>query len=197
MAALTDLDTPAYDGDRALGGSTPEQVALSEAIEQVNALFAASGLDLGNGSGEAWTRAVWGVLTEDEDIKAMSAENSPEQLQASPKFKDKVTGAVVSVAADSAAMTEAAMANPDLYDGLVELLAKITAIVHGEQRPGRSRVEQAWPAAGNIGATIDEPMLQSDDMTAAVDAALADSEGDASNDFAVGAGRALLSAEDH
>lgn len=61
----------------------------------------------------------------------MSAENTPEQLQASPKFKDKVTGAVVSVATDSTAMTEAAMANPDLYDGLVELLAKVTAIVHG------------------------------------------------------------------
>ncbi|WP_425308931.1 DEAD/DEAH box helicase family protein [Ammonicoccus fulvus] len=126
-----DLDAPAYDGDRTFGGSTPEQVALSEAIDKVNALFAASGLELGNGSGAAWTRAVWGVLTEDEDIKAMSAENSPEQLQSSPKFKDKVTGAVVSVAADSAAMTEAAMANPDLYEGLVELLAKVTAIVHG------------------------------------------------------------------
>ena len=129
----TDLDAPDYDGDRTFGGSTPEQVALSEAVDKVNALFAASGLALGNGSGDAWTRAVWGVLTDDDEVQAMSAENTPEQLQASPKFKDKVTGAVVSVAADSSAMTEAAMANPDLYNGLVELLAKVTAIVHGQR----------------------------------------------------------------
>lgn len=131
--SVTDLDAPDYDGDRTFGGSTPEQVALSEAVDKVNALSAASGLALGNGSGDAWTRAVWGVLTDDDEVQAMSAENTPEQLQASPKFKDKVTGAVVSVAADSSAMTEAAMANPDLYNGLVELLAKVTAIVHGQR----------------------------------------------------------------
>ena len=62
----------------------------------------------------------------------MSAENTDEQLKASPKFKDKVTGAVVSVASDSQTMTEAAMSNPEIYDELVEALAKLTAIVHGK-----------------------------------------------------------------
>jgi type I restriction enzyme R subunit len=128
----TDLVAPGYDGDRTMGGGTPEQVALRDAVDEVNKLFAASGLDLGNGSGEAWTRAVWGVLSDDPEVQAMSEENTDEQLKASPKFKDKVTGAVVSVATDSTAMTEAAMANPELYDGLVELLAKVTAIVHGQ-----------------------------------------------------------------
>ena len=94
-------------------------------------MFAANGLDLGSGAGEAWTRAVWGALTDDDEVQAMSAENTGDQLAASPKFKDKVTGAVVAVASDSAAMTEAAMSNPELYEGLVELLAKVTAIVHG------------------------------------------------------------------
>lgn len=84
----TDLPAPAYDGDRTIGGTTPEQVALAEAVDKVNALFAASGLDLGNGSGETWTRTVWGVLTDDGEVQAMSAENSAEQLKASPKFKD-------------------------------------------------------------------------------------------------------------
>jgi len=132
-ADATDLEASIYDGNRTGVGQTPEQIALREAIDQVNKLFAASGLDLGNGSGETWTRAVWGILNEDEDVQAMSAENTDEQLMASPKFKDKVTGAVVSVATDSAAMTEAAMSNPDLYDSLVELLARVTAIVHGKE----------------------------------------------------------------
>ncbi|PND53879.1 type I restriction endonuclease subunit R [Rhodococcus sp. ENV425] len=127
-----DLKAPSYDGSRGGAGQTREQIALWEAVEEVNKLFAASGLDLANGSGEAWTRAVWGVLTDDAEIQAMSAENTDEQLKASPKFKDKVTGAVVAVANDSTAMTEAAMGNPELYEGLVELLAKVTAIVHGE-----------------------------------------------------------------
>lgn len=129
-ATATDFEPPAYDGDRTHSGQTPEQVALWQAIDEVNKIFAASGLDLGNGAGEAWTRAVWGVLSDDEEVAAMAAENTDEQLKASPKFKDKVTGAVVAVAADSTAMTEAAMSNPELYDGLVELLAKVTAIVN-------------------------------------------------------------------
>lgn len=131
-ADSTDLKASSYDGERVGGGQTPEQIALWQAVDEVNKLFAASGLDLGNGSGEAWTRAVWGVLTDDTEVQAMSAENSDEQLKASPKFKDKVTGAVVAVASDSTAMTEAAMSNPELYNGLVELLAKVTAIVHGK-----------------------------------------------------------------
>ncbi|MBO1031320.1 type I restriction endonuclease subunit R [Tessaracoccus sp. SD287] len=125
------LKPSGFDGTRGGVGATPEQVALWEAVEEVNRLFAASGLDLGNGTGEAWTRAVWGVLTDDPEVQAMSAENTDEQLKASPKFKDKVTGAVVAVASDSATMTEAAISNPELYDGLVELLARVTAIVHG------------------------------------------------------------------
>lgn len=131
-ADSTVLPASGYDGKRGGGGQTPEQIALWQAVDEVNKLFAASGLDLGNGSGEAWTRAVWGVLTEDVEVQAMSAENSGDQLKASPKFKDKITGAVVAVASDSSAMTEAAMSNPELYEGLVELLAKVTAIVHGK-----------------------------------------------------------------
>ncbi|MGC0252601.1 type I restriction endonuclease subunit R [Pseudactinotalea sp. Z1748] len=128
-----DLPAPSYDGDKTYGGRTPEQIALQEAIDKVNQLFAANGLNLGNGSGESWTRAVWGVLSEDQDVQAMSAENSEEQLMASPRFRDKITGAVVSVASDSQAMTEAAMANTDLYNDVVELLAKVSAVVHGKQ----------------------------------------------------------------
>lgn len=128
----TDLKAPRYDGNRSGAWQTPEQIALREAIDEVNKLFAGSGLDLNNGSGEAWTQAVWGALTDDPEVQAMSAENTDDQLKASPKFKDKVTGAVVAVATDSTAMTEAAMSNPELYDGLVELMAKVTAIVHGK-----------------------------------------------------------------
>lgn len=131
----TELPASKYDGERTGDGKpsqTPEQVALQEAIDEVNRLFSVNGLELGSGSGEAWTRAVWGVLTDNADVQAMSAENTDEQLKASPKFKDAVASAVVAVANDSATMTEAAMSNPALYEGLVELMAKVTAIVHGE-----------------------------------------------------------------
>jgi type I restriction enzyme R subunit len=132
-AEATDFKPFRYDGDRTTGGGkTPEQVALSDAIDEVNRMFAASGLDLGNSSGEAWTRAIWGVLSEDAEVKAMAEENTEEQLRASNRFKDKVTGAIVAVASDSAAMTEAAMSNADLKERIVELLAKISAIVLGE-----------------------------------------------------------------
>lgn len=130
----TDLKAPHYDGERPGGGKTPEEIALSEAIAEVNRLFAASGLDLKHGSGDAWTRAVWGVLTDDDEVKAMSAENTDEQLKTSPKFKDKVTGAVVAVASDSTAMTEAAMANAELFDQLVGQLAQVLGIEYRNEQ---------------------------------------------------------------
>lgn len=42
-----------------------------------------------------------------------------------PKFKDKVTGAMVTVASDSATMTEAASANADLNNHMTETFAKV------------------------------------------------------------------------
>lgn len=80
----TDLTAPSYDGDRSLGGQTREQIALAEAIDKVNEMFAASGLDLGDGSGAAWTQAAWGVLADDDEVQAMSQENTDEQLKRRP-----------------------------------------------------------------------------------------------------------------
>ena len=71
-----------------------------------------------------------GVLTDDEEVKAMSAKSTDEQLKTSPKFKDNVTGAVVAVASDSTAMTEAAMANAELFDQLVAHLAQVLGVEH-------------------------------------------------------------------
>ena len=128
----TDLTAPSYDGDRSLGGQTREQIALAEAIDKVNEMFAASGLDLGDGSGAAWTQAAWGVLADDDEVQAMSQENTDEQLKASPKFHDKVVQALVSVATDSSAMTEAVMTNPDLKDKVVDFLATLAAVALGD-----------------------------------------------------------------
>lgn len=120
---------PSYDGERGgTGTPTPTQVALFEAVDEVNKLFSAAGVNLGTGSGSAWTRAVWGVLTDDAELQAMAGENTPEQLAASPKFKDKVAGAMVTVAADSTAMTEAATADADLATGVTEAIAKVAAV---------------------------------------------------------------------
>ncbi len=63
---------------------------------------------------DASTRAVWRVLTDDEEVQAISAENSDEQLKTPPKLKDKVTGDVMAEASDFGAMTEAARANAEL-----------------------------------------------------------------------------------
>ncbi len=134
QGSSTELSPWEYDGERGgSGGQQPELVVLSEAIDEVNRLFSANGLDLGNGSSKAWTIAVWGVLDNDDEVQAMSTENSEAQLKSSPKFKDKVTGALVSVASESQTMTEAAMSNADLYDHLVEVLAKIASMVHGKK----------------------------------------------------------------
>lgn len=122
------LSTPAYDGQRQAQPAPPAQVALNEAIDEVNRIFSAAGVDLGTGSGATWTRAVWGILNDDEELQAMAQENTPEQLAASPKFKDKVTGAMVTVAIDSTSMTEAATADVELSNGITGAIAKVASV---------------------------------------------------------------------
>lgn len=41
---------------------------LTQAVDKVNNLFAANGIDLGTGSGADGTKAVWEVLTEDTEV---------------------------------------------------------------------------------------------------------------------------------
>ena len=123
-----ELKAPIYDGERGFGeGDSPEQVALAEAVDKVNELFSASGLDLNNGSGDAWTKAVWGVLAQDQEISAMGEENTADQLRISPKFKDKINDAIVQAMSDSQSMGEAAMTNTELNDQVVGAFAKVVA----------------------------------------------------------------------
>lgn len=123
------LQPSQYDGEPKHETGT-EQVALDEAVDEVNRLFSASGVNLGSGSGATWTKAVWGVLSADPEVIAMSKENTPEQLAASPKFHDKVDEAMVTVAAESAAMTQAAMSDVDLASGITDSLAKVMVVAH-------------------------------------------------------------------
>ncbi|HOB06359.1 MAG TPA: DEAD/DEAH box helicase family protein, partial [Propionibacteriaceae bacterium] len=126
------LRPPAYSSERGGSGGGAEKVALDEAIDEVNKIFSAAGIPLGSGSSAAWTKAVWGYLTEDEELQAMAAENTPEQLAASPKFKDLVTGAMVTVASDSTAMTEAATADEELSASITEAIARVATVVYGK-----------------------------------------------------------------
>ncbi|RLP57323.1 type I restriction endonuclease subunit R [Kocuria marina subsp. indica] len=128
-----ELKTPIYDGERALGvGGTPEQVALAEAVDKVNELFGASGLDLSADSGDVWTKSVWGVLAQDVEVSAMGEENSADQLRASPKFKDKINDAIVQAMSDSQNMGEAAMTNTELNDQVVAAFAKVVATLYSK-----------------------------------------------------------------
>lgn len=127
------LPAPRYEGSTGGGGQDSLPVALQEAIDEVNAIFSAAGVDLGTGSGASWTKAVWGQLTEDAEFQAMAAENTPEQLANSPKFQDMVNGAMVMVAHDSATMTEAATADADLGKSITEAIAKAASVSFGEK----------------------------------------------------------------
>lgn len=119
-----------YDGEPQ-GENAAAQIALDEAVDEVNRLFSAAGANLGSGSGAAWTKAIWGVLSNDPEVIALSKENSPQQLAASPKFHDKIDEAMVAVAAESAAMTQAAMSDTDLSNGIADSLAKVMVVANG------------------------------------------------------------------
>ncbi|WP_036323382.1 DEAD/DEAH box helicase family protein, partial [Microbacterium gubbeenense] len=63
---------------------------LDEAIEKVNEMFSAKGVDASPTSIEGFITAYWGYLDADDEAVAMAKSNTVEQLKGSTKFSDAV-----------------------------------------------------------------------------------------------------------
>ncbi|MGP5704050.1 type I restriction endonuclease subunit R [Glutamicibacter arilaitensis] len=76
------------------GSADKPRGPLGEAITKVNELFAFNGESIDPNTVEGFITAVWGFLTEDEEVAAMAKSNTPEQLRASEGYNAAFMSAV-------------------------------------------------------------------------------------------------------
>lgn len=106
------IKIPEFDTEARGSGDKPHG-PLAEAIAKVNELFAFHGSDVGRTSVEGFITAVWGHLTQDEEIKSMARGNTTAQMRASAGFDAAFMDALLKAFKDTEAIKQF-IGSPDL-----------------------------------------------------------------------------------
>ncbi|MDN6351195.1 MAG: DEAD/DEAH box helicase family protein, partial [Yaniella sp.] len=80
-----ELELPGFDG-RPVGENSPVQAAFDEAVDQVNQLMAALGVEGSTEAAGSAIRASYGILVEDTAVQALARENDPSQVAGTDAF---------------------------------------------------------------------------------------------------------------
>ncbi|MDN5768300.1 MAG: DEAD/DEAH box helicase family protein [Humibacillus sp.] len=91
---------PAFDGEHR-GRAAPAKGPLDEAIEKVNDMFKAKGVDVSPESVSGFITTFWGFLDANEEAVAMAKHNTAAQLKASEGFSGAVGLAVLKTVNES------------------------------------------------------------------------------------------------
>ncbi|WP_408922336.1 hypothetical protein [Corynebacterium kefirresidentii] len=126
------IDLPGFDG-RPVGENSPVQAAFDEAVDQVNQLMAALGIEGSNEAAGAAIRASYGILVEDEAVQALARENDASQVAGTNLFKTKGLGAIVTAARKSEEVFEAVTADPDNLEKFLQALAHMVVAAKEEK----------------------------------------------------------------
>ena len=105
--------------------NSPVKAAFDEAVDQVNQILAAVGIDASNEATKSAIRASYGILVEDRTVQALARENDPSQVAGTDAFKNKGFGAIMQAARESNEVFEAVTADADNLDLFLTALAKM------------------------------------------------------------------------
>lgn len=95
------IKLPSFDGERRGSAGTPERGPLDEAIDRVNEMFKAKGVDVNPDSVSGFITTFWGFLDANDEAVAMAKNNSVAQLKASEGFTSAVGLAVLKTCQES------------------------------------------------------------------------------------------------
>lgn len=116
------------------GGNVPTRGPLEEAIDRVNEMFRAKGIDVTHGSVAGFITTYWGFLDADEEAKAMAKNNSAGQLKASSDFSNAVGLAVLKTCQESQEI-QSYMTDPRFLTEIVEITADTLYTQHHQAHP--------------------------------------------------------------
>jgi type I restriction enzyme R subunit len=112
---------PAFDGERA-GSAAPKRGPLDEAIDKVNEMFKAKGIDVSPESMSGFITTFWGFLDANEEAVAMAKNNTVAQLKASEGFSGAVGLAVLKTVNESKEM-QSYMTDPAFIGQIADIAA--------------------------------------------------------------------------
>lgn len=124
------IPLPGFDGERGgAGRATPKRGPLDEAIDAVNELFSAKGVDVSSDSVAGFITAFWGFLDADDDAVAMARHNSAAQMKASESFNSAVGLAMLRAVRESQEI-QSYMTDPAFMDDIAEIAANALHAQH-------------------------------------------------------------------
>lgn len=125
------IPMPVFEGESRGGGSTPLRGPLDEAIDRVNELFQAKGVEVSPESVSGFITTFWGFLDANEEAVAMAKHNTIAQLKASEGFSGAVGLAVLKTVSESQEI-QSYMTDPAFLGQITEIAADA---LHAEHRP--------------------------------------------------------------
>lgn len=116
------IELPQFDGEHGGGQAAPKRGPLDEAIDAVNELFSAKGVDVGKDSVAGFITTFWGFLDTDDDAVAMAKNNTAAQMKASESFQNAVGLAMFKAVRESQEI-QSYMADPSFLNDIAAIAA--------------------------------------------------------------------------
>ena len=140
---------PIFDGEHA-GSATPKRGPLDEAIDKVNEMFKAKGVDVSPESVSGFITTFWGFLDANEEAVAMAKNNTVAQLKASEGFSGAVGLAVLKTVNESKEI-QSYMTDPAFIGQIADIAADALHAQHRSDPDGGSETEgrEAWARRSN------------------------------------------------
>ena len=135
------IKLPDFDGEHK-GSSAPKRGPLDEAIDKVNEMFRAKGIDVSPESVSGFITTFWGFLDENEEAVAMAKNNTVAQLKASEGFSGAVGLAVLKTVSESKEI-QTYMTDPAFLGQIADIAADALYAQHRSDPDAGSETEGA------------------------------------------------------
>lgn len=135
------IKLPEFEGEHRVGG-TPTRGPLDEAIDRVNEMFKAKGVDVSPASVSGFITTFWGFLDANEEAVAMAKNNTIAQLKASEAFSGAVGLAVLKTCQESNEV-QSYMTDPAFLGQIADIAADA---LHSQHR-GDASAQTEWESS--------------------------------------------------
>lgn len=133
------IKLPIFDGEH-MGSAAPKRGPLDEAIDKVNEMFKAKGVDVSPKSVSGFITTFWGFLDANEEAVAMARNNTVTQLKASEGFSGAVGLAVLKTVNESKEI-QSYVTDPAFIGQIADIAADALHAQHSSDSDAASEAE--------------------------------------------------------
>lgn len=140
------IKLPTFDGEHEGGEAISQRGPLDEAIDKVNEMFQAKGVDVSPESVSGFITTFWGFLDANEEAVAMAKNNTAAQLKASEGFSGAVGLAVLKTVSEAQEI-QSYLTDPAFLEAITDIAADaLHTRYRRAQKPGTVVIDLAEDA---------------------------------------------------